>query len=100
MKLIILLLFFATIILKTPVPLPKCDIDTAKIAVPPRIFEEVTIDGIGKNIYFTRFLHNKPGIFMSEFARCYFNVFDLSYLLDTLGIFGFVAFIYFAYRAL
>ncbi|MDO8487455.1 MAG: hypothetical protein Q7S45_04125 [Candidatus Curtissbacteria bacterium] len=78
--------------------LPICNLDTAKQAIPPRIFAEQTIDGRDQNITLTRFLHNKIGIYASEFSRCYANVFDPNFIYHTVGIVGIITWLYFVYQ--
>lgn len=98
-KLCLLIIFSALIVLaKTNDSLPICNLDTAKQAIPPRIFAEQTIDGKGQNIPFTRFLHNKIGIYASEFSRCYLGVFDLNFIYHTVGIVGIITWLYFVYQ--
>ncbi len=99
MKIFLLIIFSAVIILaKADANLPICNLDTAKQAIPPRIFAEQTIDGKDQNILFTRFIHNKIGIYASEFGRCYFDVFDLNFIYHTVGIIGIVTWLYFVYQ--
>lgn len=100
MKLILLIILSVIIISVPGTSLPVCNIDTAKQAIPPRIFAEIAIDDNTQNVLFTRILHNKTGIFLSEFSRCYFNVFDFNYLYNLLTIFGLLGLLFFIYRAL
>ena len=86
------------ILLKSPWQSPICNFATAKNAIAPRIFAEQTIDGPDQNVLITRILHNKAGIFLSEFGRCYFNVIDPSFIYQSTGIFGVAASFYLMYR--
>lgn len=72
--------------------LPVCNNFTANQAIPPRIFFETTMDGSTQNTYLTRFYHNKLGIYLSEFSRCYSNVFDPNFVYDSLGLVGLIAY--------
>lgn len=99
MKIFLLIIFSITIILaKANTGLPVCNLDTAKQAIPPRIFAEQTIDGRDQSVLLTRFLHNKIGIYASEFNRCYFGVFDLNFIYHTVGIVGIITWLYFVYQ--
>lgn len=96
MKIIILIISILIIISPHP-DLPICNIQTAKQAIAPRIFAETTIDGPAQNVLFTRFLHNKVGIFGSEFAVCYSNVLNPLFLAQSTNYIGLIALLYFAY---
>jgi len=97
---LILLIILSLIVLSVPkASLPICNIDTAKQAIPPRIFAEIAIDDNDQNVIFTRIVHNKTGIFMSEFSRCYFDVFDFNYLYRQLTIVGLLGLLLFVYKA-
>lgn len=99
MKIFFLIIFSVLIVLaKTNDSLPICNLDTAKQAIPPRIFVEQTIDGKTQNIPYTRFLHNKIGIYASEFSRCYFSIFDPNFIYHTVGIVGIITWLYFVYQ--
>ena len=98
-KVAILLLLSILIITRTEMNLPICNIQTAKQAIPPRIFAEQTIDGSDQPIAFTRFIHNKYGILGSEFSRCYFNALDPNFIYHTLSI-GLLPYLFFIYTAL
>lgn len=100
MKIVIFIIIAVLVVVFSSSRLPQCDKGTAKIAIAPRIFAEITIDGSGQNIYWTRLLHNKPGIFLSEFFRCYFGVFEPNAIFSTVGLFGLFGFMYFLYRSL
>lgn len=81
-------------------PLKKpsfCNVDTAFLALPPRIFAETTTDGNTQNTKLTRFFHNKIGILASEFGRCYFNLIDPYFLYQTLGPIGLFGWLYLGY---
>lgn len=95
----IILLIFTVFIIRIPFSFPAtCDLRTAKQAIPPKIFYETTIDGSSQNVYFTRFVHNKFGIFSHEFAICYFNVIDFNFLTTNLSLFGLAMWLVFIYR--
>lgn len=95
----ILLLIFTIFLIRIPLSSPTvCDIRTAQQAIPPKIFFEETIDGSGQNVYFTRFMHNKVGIFSHEFAMCYFNLIDFNFLTKNLNLFGLAMWLVFIYR--
>ena len=79
--------------------LPICNIQTAKQAIAPRIFAEQTVDGRDQPIIFTRFIHNKFGIFGSEFTRCYFFSLDPNFIYHSTGI-GVIFWLYFLYMIL
>lgn len=98
MKLLISLLIGIWILtLKLP-QLPVCNYQTANQAIPPRIFFEQTIDGKDQPILLTRFLHNKLGVYGSEFGKCYFNFFDPDLIYKSSGLFGLFFWIYLMYR--
>lgn len=95
----IILLIFVIFIIRIPLSPPTtCDIRTAKQAIPPKIFFESSIDGSGQDVYFTRFIHNKVGIFSHEFATCYFNLIDFNFLTKNLSLFGLATWFVFIYR--
>jgi len=100
MKFILFIIISAFIILAPKIGLPICNIDTAKQAIPPRIFAEIAIDDNDQNVIFTRAIHNKTGIFLSEFSRCYFDVFDFNYLYKQLTILGLTGLLFASYRAI
>lgn len=100
MKLLILSLAIIFILLQPQARLPDCYLALAKLAIPPRIFAEIAIDDNTQNVIYTRILHNKAGIFLSEFSRCYFNVFDFNYLHKQLSMVGLAGFLYFVYQSL
>lgn len=90
-KIIILISIFLFIDFKIPSTsslTAECSLATIKQAMPVRIFNEQTIDGPSQPIFLTRFLHNKIGIFLSEFGKCYFNILDPNYIDDRVGILG------------
>lgn len=96
--LILAVFFFYIISLKNDFSLPICNLATAKQAIAPRIFTEQTIDGPGQPPLVTRFLHNKLGIFASEFGRCYFNALDPNFIYRSVGIAGLFFWTYFIYQ--
>jgi hypothetical protein len=98
MKLLIFSVISAIIISKSYSPLPFCNLDTAKLAIEPRIFQETTIDGPKQNVILTRFLHNKLGIYGSELSRCYFNSLDPNFISKNLSLIGLVSILFLLYR--
>lgn len=76
----------------------RCDIITAKLALPVRIFAETTIDGPNQPPLVTRFFHNKVTILGNELARCYFNFFDPNFIAQSASLPGLLPWLYFAYR--
>lgn len=98
MKFLVLVIFSIFIILaKTSTP-DRCDLVTAQIALPIRIFTETTIDGRGQPVLLTRFFHNKVGILANELGRCYFNFFDPNIVVAQASLFGLLPWLYFFYR--
>lgn len=98
---IFLLLFFALFLFTKATPqLPPCNFRTAAQAIPPRIFAETTIDGRDQHVLLTRFLHNKLGIYLSEFSRCYFASLDPNFIIKSVGLIGLVSWLYFFYKIL
>lgn len=75
----------------------RCDRITASLSVAPIIWYEQTIDGQKQRHYLTRFLHNKPGVYMSHVGKCYFQAIDPFLLYKNLGIVGLAAFFYIFY---
>lgn len=100
MRIILISILSLLIILKSGWQLPICNLATAKNALPPRIFAEQTIDGQNQNVIITRIFHNKIGIFLSEFERCYFNVLDPTFIHNSTGIFGIFPWLFFTYQIL
>lgn len=100
MKLLLFIIISALIILMPVVSLPICNNDTAKQAIPPKIFAEIAIDDNDQNVIFTRIIHNKTGIYLSEFSRCYFNVFDFNFLYNQLTVLGLMGLLFFIFKAL
>lgn len=95
----LLLIIFSIFILLAKVPTPdRCDLVTAKNALPVRIFAETTIDGRDQPVLLTRFFHNKAGILAHELGRCYFNFFDLNQVVASASLFGLLPWLYFFYR--
>ena len=97
--LILIVASFLILSAKSNLELPVCNFRTAKQAIPPRIFAEQTIDGPNQPIIFTRFIHNKFGIYGSEFTKCYFFSLDPNFIYHTTGI-GIIFFLYFIYAVL
>ncbi len=100
MKALLIIISAVIILAAKATALPPCNTDTAKQALPPRIFAEQTIDGSGQNILVTRFFHNKLGILSSEFSRCYFNVLDFNFLIKALSVIGLIGYLSFVYHIL
>lgn len=98
MKYLVSLVFLIFIILADIPQSDRCDITTAKLALPVRIFAETTIDGRDQPVLITRFFHNKVTILGNELARCYFNFFDPNAISASVSLPGLVAWLYFAYR--
>src|SRR3989344_2693501 len=78
----------------------RCDQYSAKRNIPSEIFSNTAIDGSGQPVVVTRFLHNKVGIYLSEFSRCYFNILDPNFLLQTTGPIGLIPILYLIYNAI
>ena len=98
---IILIFLISYFIIAKPISkLELCNLDTAKLAIPPRIHFEQTIDGPTQRTLITRLLHNKVGIFMSEFGRCYFAVLDFNFIFSATGVIGLVFWLYFVYATI
>ena len=95
MKIIALIALSLLIILLPKLSFIKCDIDTASLAIPPRIWSQQALDSRMQPTIITRFLHNKPGIFFSELSRCYFNFFDPSLIFHSVGLRGVFFWIFF-----
>ncbi|MBI2599052.1 hypothetical protein HYW40_02445 [Candidatus Curtissbacteria bacterium] len=100
MKILILLISTLVVFIQRIPSLPICNLQTAKQAIPPRIFAEQTIDGSSQAIFLTRFLHNKAGILASELGRCYANVLDPNFLSQALTPLGLIFILYFIYQIL
>lgn len=79
--------------------LEQCNLSQALQALPPRIFAETHADGSHQAPLITRFIHNKPGIFLSEFSRCYLYVLDPMIIYSSTGIFGTIAWGYLIYAS-
>lgn len=99
MKIIIFFIISILVAVKNPVLPDFCNVDTAKGAIPPRIHFEQTVDGRSQNIFITRFIHNKVGIFVNEFGLCYLAIIDLNYLAASLGLVGMFFWLYLFYRS-
>ncbi|OGD93653.1 hypothetical protein A2697_01555 [Candidatus Curtissbacteria bacterium RIFCSPHIGHO2_01_FULL_41_44] len=99
-KLFLILIFSIIIISKTGWDLPICNIETATLAITPRIFAEQTIDGQNQPVLVTRILHNKAGIFAQEAGRCYFNTLDPNFIASSTTLLGLIFWLYFVYRIL
>lgn len=95
----LIFIIFAIFILAAQIPKgDRCDLITAKIALPARTFAESTIDGRDQPVLITRFFHNKVTIIASELGRCYFNFFDPNLIVASASILGLFPWLYFAYR--
>lgn len=97
-KFLIFIILTIPIIYQKTASLPVCNLDTAKLAIAPRIFAEQTIDGKDQPIFITRFLHNKIGIYGSEFGRCYTSALDLNFINHSLTPIGIIALLYFIFK--
>lgn len=75
----------------------RCDYQIATNAIAPVIWYEQTTDGVNQPHFITRFLHNKPGVYMSQFSKCYFQAMDPYLLYKTIGIGGFMSVLYLIY---
>ncbi len=100
MKLLLIFIAGAAITLAKTSPLPICNTDTAKLALPPRIFYEQTIDTNRQPILLTRLIHNKLGVYGSEFAHCYVSLFDFNFIYNNFSLIGLVTFLVFMYEVL
>ena len=98
MKYLIAVVFLISIVMAPIPPRDRCDIVTARIALPVRIFAETTIDGRDQPVLITRFFHNKVTIIASELGRCYFNFFDPNLIVASASLLGLFPWFYFAYR--
>lgn len=97
---IVLIITISIILVFNHVDIPICNIQTAGLALKPRIFQQTTTDGNLQNTYVTRFFHNKVGILGSEFSKCYFNFFDpVTIAKNTLYI-GLIPWLFLAYKIL
>ena len=99
MKLLIVLIL-SFLIIKTNIPsTDRCDLETAKNALPVRIFAETTIDPHNQPVLITRFSHNKVTILANELGRCYFNFFDLNFVANSTALIGLLPWLYFVYKS-
>jgi len=98
MRIILFSILSLIILLKSGWQVPICNLATARNALAPRIFAEQTIDGPGQLVLITRIFHNKIGILLSEFGKCYFNLLDPNFIYGSTGILGIVPWFYFAYQ--
>ena len=94
MKKIILLVVIFLVVVKKPSATEACNIDTARLALPPRIFYESRIAGNKQSVLVTRFFHNKAGILLSEFGKCYALALDPNYLNNSLNFLGLLGWFY------
>lgn len=94
MKYILIFIFAIYLIFKSIPQLKVCNINAAKMAIPPRIFFDSTIDGRAQHVLVTRFFHNKIGIFSNELGRCYFGTIEPYYLFNALGFIGLAAWLF------
>jgi hypothetical protein len=89
MKILLTTLFIFYLLIKPTVKTQwECNVHTIFQSIPPIIFYEQTIDGKIQAPLVTRFLHNKPGIFMSQFAKCYTHNLEPLEVFTTVGIVG------------
>jgi len=100
MKTLIFSALAALIIMKSAQAIPFCNLAIVKLALPPRIFQETTIDGNRQNVILTRFFHNKVGIYGSEVGRCYFNAFDLNFIAANVTIPGLLSILFLLYKSI
>lgn len=100
MKYIIVIILIVIILKANIQPTDRCDLETAKNAIPVRIFIETTIDSHIQPVLVTRFFHNKVTILLNELGRCYFNFFDLNLTVAQASIFGLVPWLYFLFKVL
>lgn len=98
MKILFIIIISLVIITQSGSSLPTCNFKTAQQALPPRIFAEITIDGLNQQIFITRFLHNKIGIITQELGKCYFNAIDPNFIYKSVSIFGLFFWGYFIYQ--
>ncbi|MBI3282574.1 hypothetical protein HYZ70_00685 [Candidatus Curtissbacteria bacterium] len=98
MKYLIAVVFLIFIVMASIPPRDRCDIVTARLALPVRIFAETTIDGRDQPVAVTRFFHNKVTIITNELARCYLNFFDPNLIAQSASLPGLLPWLYFAYR--
>lgn len=98
MKIFLVFIILVFWILKPLPAIENCNIKTIKQVMPPVIWFEQTIDGHDQSIWITRFLHNKVGIFGSQFAKCYSNSIDLQIAYKSVGLLGLVFWLYFIYH--
>lgn len=88
-KTLIILLFLINIIFqKSEWVFDRCDFEIARQALSSVIWYEQTIDGQNQPHVVTRFLHNKAGVYLSQFGKCYFQAIDPYLLYKTVGIAG------------
>lgn len=88
------------LIAKSSVPTAdRCDLETAKNALPVRIFYETTTDSNDQHVLITRFFHNKATIVLNELGRCYLNFFDLNLAASSAGTIGLLPWFYFIYKS-
>lgn len=100
MKIVIFVLIFLLIVFTSTFTQIDCNIKTAKQALPPRIFYEQTIDGPNQPVVLTRFIHNKIGIFGSEFGKCYLENFGLDFVYKNIGLLGLIFWLFFVYKVM
>ena len=100
MKIFVIFLITFFIILKSGVQMEECNIRTSTQIIPPKIWYEQAIDGKEQSILFTRFLHNKVGMFVNEISNCYLQILNPVFIFQTAGTFGVFFWFYFAYRAI
>lgn len=100
MKLLLAILISVLIISSKSLPsTDRCDLETARNALPVRIFAETTIDGRDQQPVITRFFHNKVTILVNELGKCYFNFFDLNFVANSTALVGLLPWLYFFYKS-
>ena len=98
MKITIAILIPAIILLRSIPKLVECNLSTVNQVIPPRIFAETTVDGQNQPILLTRFLHNKPGVFLWESSKCYFAFFEPNFIYQSVGFLGMISWFYLLYH--
>lgn len=69
----------------------SCDIGHIQLDVPHQIWERSTIDSQA-NIWYTRFLNNKPVVYLNNILHCYFSYLSPDFINQTFTIFGLILF--------
>lgn len=69
----------------------SCDIGHIKLDVPHQLWEATTADGHA-NTFLTRFLHNTPSFYGSNFFKCYLSYLSPDFINQTFSLIGLVLF--------